>query len=204
MRVLVWVLLLVSSVAKASPQVIGDVSLSAGFEHWSDWELSDVSVGATGFTPDYQSHALLSLDGGIKVSHDLALILHGSVTSPRYLYQYAFCDDPFPGEIERNSPFHYVAITAGVGIDWASDRAWVSPWIGMLELVEFGQFATSHQDAVPVIGLTAGFDVAADDAGNRLAVVGNVAYAALRTDSPYDEQNSSYLDVTAGLAYRFW
>ncbi|MEP6862664.1 MAG: hypothetical protein ABJE66_18715 [Deltaproteobacteria bacterium] len=206
MRLLVMVLLLISTVAAADPaQWVGDVSLSAGVEHWSDWLLSNASTGSTGLTPDFQFHALLSLDGGIKISHELALIAHGSVTSPRYLYQYAFCDDPIPGEIQANSPFRYVAIEAGLGVEYQpTDGVWVSPWIGMLKLVLLGHVASLSQDAEPVYGLTGGFDVASDDAGNHLSIVANVSYSRLRTGSKYSEEDSSYLDLTAGLAYRFW
>ena len=188
MRVLVMVLLLVGSGAEAAPQFVGDVSLSVGAGRWTD---------------SFEPHSLLSLDGGIKITPDLAVIAHGSVTSPHVYTYYEACDDPMPGEILNNYSFHWVAIEAGVGIDYApTDAVWISPWIGMLKLAEldawFSQLGRSAQQAAkPVYGLTGGLDVAADDAGNRLSVVANVSYSRLGYDL-------SYVDLTLGLAYRFW
>jgi hypothetical protein len=184
---LVLLLLLFSSGAEAAPQFVGDVSLSAGAGRWTD-----PYIGEPGFEP----HALLSFDGGIKVSHDLAVIAHGSVTSPHDVSHLEVCDDPMPGETPNNFGFGYVALEAGLGIDYApSDASWISPWIGMLKPAMYN--IIGRQSPALVYGLTGGFDLAADRVGNRVSVVANSSYSRLPNDS-------SYLDLTVGFAYRFW
>ena len=181
--------------------MIGDVSIGMGLEDWNDAFVTAKRFGNPSAPP--QLHAALSGDFGVRISRSLALVARGSITSPRFLYYYNEC---FDGDYTlQNYPFRYVALELGLGVEYEpTDGVWLSPWVGMLALVMFDETYSFRDNRAPALayGLTVGFDLADYGARHHVSLVASVSHATLNTG--VTGLDASYLDLTVGVAYRFW
>jgi hypothetical protein len=198
MRIVVLVVLLASSVASADPIVV-DVGVGAAAERWRD-ELNLTTNGTSDAAEPFAGALTLYVDVGYHVHRDLALELHGGVSSQHTVDEFIFDEDPMPGD-QDSQLFQYRAYELGVGVEYAfADRFWVSPWVGFVKLAtNLDDFSV---DATLAAGLELGVDLYARD-GNHLGLFAKATYAKIRADK-FAGDGSDYSQLAFGLAFRRW
>jgi hypothetical protein len=197
MRIAVLLVLLATAVASADPIVV-NVGVGAAAERWRD-ELNLIADTHDGAEP-FAAALTLYLEVGYRFHRDLALKLHGGVSSQHTVNEFIFDEDPMPGD-QDSQLFQYRAYELGVGVEYAfADRFWVSPWVG------FVKFATNLDDFSVDATLAAGFEVGVDlyaKDGNHLALFGKATYAKIRADQ-FAGDGADYSQLAFGLAFRRW
>jgi len=169
-----------------------------------------------GFTdsPDepYRGGRKLHLDVGLKIGPDLALNLHGGV-STKATQSTSYFSGPEIYDPVVSIPFHFKPYELGIGVTATTHRVWFAPWIGIVavhvsDLHTYDHVTFSGSTGFG-LGCEVGFDVFVQQ-HHRVAVFVEGTYSKLRSgDEPgpgegFTTLGASLTQFGVGLAYRYF